>query len=32
MQGGETALYGLANLVNEETLGLFAYDAAAVEV
>jgi salicylate hydroxylase len=32
IQGSETELYGLTNVVNEETLGLFAYDAAAVEI
>ena len=32
IQGAETELYGLTKLVNEETLGLFAYDAAAVAI
>jgi salicylate hydroxylase len=32
IQGSETELYGLTNVVTEETLGLFAYDAAAVEI
>lgn len=32
MQGDETDLYGMGKLVNEETLGLFAYDAGTVAV
>jgi salicylate hydroxylase len=32
IQGSETELYGLTKLVNEETLGLFAYDAGTVEI
>jgi salicylate hydroxylase len=32
MQGEETGLFGLTKVRNEETLGLFAYNAAAVEI
>jgi salicylate hydroxylase len=32
LQGGETELYGMTKLRNEETLGLFAYDAATAEI
>lgn len=32
LQGPESALYGLGNLRNEETLGLFAYDCASASV
>ena len=32
LQGGEADMFGMKNLRNEETLGLFAYDASSVEV
>ncbi|MET0240945.1 MAG: FAD-dependent monooxygenase [Sphingobium sp.] len=32
MQGGDADMYGMGKLVNEETLGLFAYDAGTVAI
>ncbi|MET0360378.1 MAG: FAD-dependent monooxygenase [Sphingobium sp.] len=32
MQGDDTDMFGMTNLVNEETLGLFAYDCATVAI